>query len=236
MKHTLLAPSVGESITEVSILKWKKETGNQVKAGELLLEIESDKATVEIVAEASGALTILKNEGERVPVGEPIGTIDDSVQGSATESKPQAQAATAQAPAPAGSAASSQANAMGPAARKMATEQGTDLSQVSGTGKQGRITKGDLLQPTAPAAASAPAAPRTAPAPVAAAPTHKDGAGDRRVPMTNLRARIAERLVQAQHTAAILTTFNEADMGPIMAVRNQKKDEFKAKHGVWQRP
>ncbi len=221
MKHDVKAPSVGESITEVGLLKWIKKNGQQVKSGDLILEVESDKATVEIVAEASGALTILKQEGERVPVGETIAIIDDAVKGT------QETAASPKTPtSPAATAKPSQAEKpqMGPAARKAVAESGVDVRQITGTGKDGRITKGDLQ--SRPSTVAAPSVSVAAPSPV----TTREG--DRRVPMSNLRARIAERLVQAQHTAAILTTFNEADMGPVMTLRNQSKDAFKAKHGV----
>jgi 2-oxoglutarate dehydrogenase E2 component (dihydrolipoamide succinyltransferase) len=231
MKHNVLAPSVGESITEVSILKWVKKNGQAVKTGDLLLEIESDKATVEIVAEFSGKLTVLKQEGERIPVGEVIGNIDDAAQGTVEAAPAAAPTPKAAAPAPAAPAMSSSGPSTatpGPAARKALAEKGLEASQVSGTGKDGRVTKGDVLQHTG-SGTPASAAPRTA-SPLAAPIPMREG--DRRVPMSNLRARIAERLVQAQHTAAILTTFNEADMSPIMAVRNQHKDAFKAKHGV----
>ncbi len=254
MKKNVVAPSVGESITEVSILKWHKQSGQAVKNGELLLEIESDKATVEIVAESNGVLTILKPQGERSPVGEVIGVIDDAAKATVapgapapTASAPAAAAkatpaATAPAPmatmtmaAPAGAhAAPISASVprrpaattipMSPSVRKAVTEQGLDVSAIAGTGKDGRVTKGDLIRPAAPAGPATPAAP--------AAPEYIDRPGDRRVPMTMLRQRIAERLVQAQHTAAILTTFNEADMGAVMALRNKHKDGFKAKHGV----
>ncbi len=247
MKHKIKAPSVGESITEVSILKWTKKSGQSVKTGDLLLEIESDKATVEIVAEYSGALTILKGDGSQIPVGEVIAEIDDSITGSA-EVAPQANSTAAAIQATATSNSSSTQGVStgqsgftpGPAARKMIAEQGIDASKISGTGKDGRVTQGDLLQapqqsPQTGQSIQTPAAPPSA---VAAAPSVPTPAptklrdGDRRVPMSNLRARIAERLVQAQHTAAILTTFNEADMGPIMELRNKHKDAFKAKHGV----
>jgi 2-oxoglutarate dehydrogenase E2 component (dihydrolipoamide succinyltransferase) len=223
MKHNVVAPSVGESITEVSILKWLKNNGQSVKNGELLLEIESDKATVEIIAESSGALTILKAAGERIPVGEVIGVIDDAAQGTVAASPvvpSPAPAPVAAKPSPTTSAAPTP----GPAARKILAENNLSASQVPGTGKEGRVTKGDVIQHLAQ--------PRTAPAPTPVAAPIPLREGDRRVPMTNIRARIAERLVQAQHTAAILTTFNEADMGPIMALRNQHKDSFKSKHGV----
>lgn len=212
MKHSVVAPSVGESITEVSILKWAKEDGQAVKVGDKLLEIESDKATVEIVAEQAGALKILKREGERVNVGQPIAEIDDAAQGKAGTAAAAPVAATPTSAMP-----------LSPAVRKIATEQNIDTSQMTGTGKDGRLTKGDLLQRgTAPAASSS----ATPPAPMA---LYREG---RRVPMSLLRQRIAERLVHAQHTAAILTTFNEADMGPVMELRNKNKDAFKAKHGV----
>jgi 2-oxoglutarate dehydrogenase E2 component (dihydrolipoamide succinyltransferase) len=218
MKHMIKAPSVGESITEVSILKWNKPDGSQVKAGEQILEIESDKATVEIVAEATGRLSILKTEGERLPIGETIGTIDDAAQGTLQE-KPSTPVASA-------SPSKSQATpTMGPAARKLAAEQGIDTSQLSGTGKDGRVTKGDLLQSPAPKTSVAPT-----PSPTLAPTVAREG--ERRVPMSGIRQRIAERLVQAQHTAAILTTFNEADMSAVMQVRNKHKDTFKSQHGV----
>ncbi len=226
MKHNVKAPSVGESISEVSILKWTKKEGQAVKTGDLILEIESDKATVEIVAEASGKLSILQPEGTRVPVGEVIGWIDDAAQGTveaaAAPKAPQKVVPSAPASAP--------AEGMGPAARKALAESGLSASQISGTGKDGRITKGDVLAGAAPAPAVTPVSITTPPAArPASMPTRE---GDRRVPMSNLRARIAERLVQAQHTAAILTTFNEVDMGAVMAVRAQHKEAFKAKHGV----
>jgi 2-oxoglutarate dehydrogenase E2 component (dihydrolipoamide succinyltransferase) len=236
MKHDVKAPNVGESITEVSILKWAKQNGQQVKVGELIIEIESDKATVELVAEATGALTILKQAGERVPVGEVIGLIDDSVTGTAgaTSSAPAPKAAAPSAPTPAPAApiqssgipAQPSGIPMSPAVRKAVAERGVNVADISGTGKDGRVTKGDVLNHTAPRP-SAPTA--SAPAPQ---PQMQLKPGDRRVPMSMLRSRIAERLVQAQHTAAILTTFNEVDMSPVMQLRNKNKDGFKAKHGV----
>ena len=237
MKHNVIAPRVGESITEVSILKWNKASGQAVKKGELILEIESDKATVEIIAEATGVLTTLKNAGDRIPVGEVIGSIDDSA--TATTAPSASASAAPAAPARPVAAPSPASSTMGPAARKLVSETGVDASAIAGTGKDGRVTKGDVLQqaargPGAPSA-SPPSAPSAAPAAPAKSPFDSklpDQPGDRRVPMTRLRARIAERLVHAQHTAAILTTFNEVDMGPVMEIRNKHKDSFKAKHGV----
>jgi 2-oxoglutarate dehydrogenase E2 component (dihydrolipoamide succinyltransferase) len=240
MKKNVVAPSVGESITEVSILKWHKQNGQAVKTGDVILEIESDKATVEIVAESNGVLQTLKNEGDRIPIGELIAIIDDAGTPTVAASAP---AATKAAPAPASAkpaasaapaahAAAPTAGAplSGPAARKQAADRGVNISQVAGTGPNGRVTKGDVLQ--APAGGSAPA-PQAAPAAKAApVSTYKEREGDRRVPMSMLRQRIASRLVEAQHTAAILTTFNEVDMGPVNEIRAKNKDAFKAKHGV----
>ncbi|MBS1984944.1 MAG: 2-oxoglutarate dehydrogenase complex dihydrolipoyllysine-residue succinyltransferase [Bdellovibrionales bacterium] len=229
MKQKVVAPSVGESITEVRILKWTKPNGSAVKAGDILLEIETDKATVEVAAENSGALLIVKQEGETVPVGEILGYVDDAAAGTASAETPKATApaAAAKASSPASAASGGAYDSMGPAARKMAAETGIDANRVAGTGKDGRVTKGDLMA----AAGGAGAAPLAA-APKPAQPKAADRPGDRRVPMTRIRQRIAERLVEAQHTAAILTTFNEVDMTAVMKVRNAHKDSFKAKHGV----
>jgi len=229
MKHSIVAPEVGESITEVSILKWAKGEGEAVQSGDLLLEIESDKATVEIVAENAGALNIVKPEGETIPVGEVVGYIDDekkgAVQADATPSTPSASdssVSTGSAPPP----------QPGPAARQMAAEKGISLNGMAGTGKDGRVTKGDLLQgsftaSTAPAASSTPSSNSS---PVT--PKRVDQEGDRRVPMKPIRKRIAERLLHAQHTAAILTTFNEVNMAPVMEVRKKYKEPFQKKYGV----
>ena len=227
MKKNVVAPSVGESITEVSILKWAKQNGQAVKVGELLLEIESDKATVEIIAESNGVLNIIKQAGERIPIGEIVGVIDDAATATVAASAPAASgpAKPASMPPLPPSGGTTGNTDMSPAVRKAVTEKGFDVGQIPGTGKDGRVTKGDVLSYDGkPAAPAAPAKP--------SAPTQVDRPGDRRVPMSMLRAKIAERLVFAQHTAAILTTFNEVDMGPVMELRNKNKDAFKAKHGV----
>jgi 2-oxoglutarate dehydrogenase E2 component (dihydrolipoamide succinyltransferase) len=230
MKVDVKAPSVGESITEVSILKWNKKSGQRVKVGEQILEIESDKATVEVVAEANGVLTTLKNEGDRILIGAVIGVIDDAgketVGATATAPAPAAARPTP-APSVSNNGAAPAAFTPGPAARKAIADSGIDASQISGSGKDGRVTKGDVLT-----ARTAPAAQAPAPTSVPAAAPMQLGPGDRRVPMSMLRARIAERLVQAQHTAAILTTFNEVDMSAINKIRSQYKESFKAKNGV----
>jgi 2-oxoglutarate dehydrogenase E2 component (dihydrolipoamide succinyltransferase) len=238
MKNDILAPMVGESITEVSILKWTKPDGAQVKAGEILLEIESDKATVEIVAEQSGKLTILKKDGEKVDVKSVIGSIDDAATGTASAGTPPPPPGafapppppppgvnTSAPPKPPGASASVNTDGLSPATRKAVVENNVNPAAVSGTGKDGRITKGDVMSYIA--SGDSKAAPTQA-----ALPAKNDRPGDRRVPMPMIRKRIAERLVFAQHTAAILTTFNEVDMKPVMDVRTQHKDAFEKKYGV----
>lgn len=236
MKHNILAPLVGESITEVSILKWAKQNGEAVKSGDMILEIESDKATVEIVAEASGQLNILKQAGERVAVKSVIGFIDDAAQGTAPSASSGASSGvkapppppTASAPAPKApptpSASSAAQGDLSPAVRKAVVENNVDPSKIQGTGKDGRLTKGDVF--------SFLAAGGTNQVSGAQMPVKQDKPGDRRVPMPMIRQRIAERLVFAQHTAAILTTFNEVDMKPVQDVRAQHKDAFEKKNGV----
>ncbi|MGE0616223.1 MAG: 2-oxoglutarate dehydrogenase complex dihydrolipoyllysine-residue succinyltransferase [Bacteriovoracia bacterium] len=237
MKHGVKAPNVGESITEVSILKWAKNDGEAVNVGDVLLEIESDKATVEVVAETKGALKILKAAGERVPIGATIGEIDDSATGTASAGATAKPAAAPRTPPPSPPpSASSPSRAPAPSAAA--------ASVAPTTSGSARISKNDFLSYVASGGAGAtahatPAArPATASVP-ASAPTTGTGAtkmqdrpGDRRVPMTRIRAKIAERLVQAQHTAAILTTFNEVDMSAVMKVRSEFKEKFQAKHGV----
>lgn len=239
MKRDIKAPSVGESITEVRILRWAKKNGESVKVNDLLLEIESDKATVEVVAEYAGALQVIQPEGATVQVGSIIGAIEEGAAGTVSASAPSSTVSAAAAPTPAkphGATAASD-TPLSPAVRKLVSENQVDTAAVSGSGLGGRLTKGDVLQhletrgsAPAPAPASAPAASH-APSSPAAAPRNLDPR-DRRQPMSLLRKKIAERLVSAQHTAAILTTFNEVDMSAVNAVRAQHKDAFKAKHGV----
>jgi 2-oxoglutarate dehydrogenase E2 component (dihydrolipoamide succinyltransferase) len=258
MKREIKAPTVGESITEVRILRWAKPNGAAVKMGDLLLEIESDKATVEVVAEYAGALTHGVPEGSTVKIGAVIGAIEEGATGTATASAAAPKAATvsaptASAPAPALMAASggtSHSADLSPAVRRMVTEQNLNPTAIAGTGREGRITTGDVIDyvdrggaarpaSTGGAAGSAvgtgataagSAAPIATPAPTAS--TTKLDPRDRRVPMSMLRKKIAERLVQAQHNAAILSTFNEVDLTEVNALRAKHKEAFKAKHGV----
>ncbi len=235
MKHDILVPQIGESITEAGILKWAKKNGEYVKSGDLLVEFESDKASVEYYAEASGVLTIQKNVGDRVLIKSSIGYLDSDATATTTASAPAAGAT----PPPPPSAARMNAGAtadvsLSPAVRKIVEENNVNPSAVQGTGKDDRITKGDVIAhlEKGPAAA-APSTQKAAPQPSAAPtmPQTPDRPGDRRVPMPMIRQKIAERLVYAQHTAAILTTFNEVDMKPVMDVRAKYKEAFQKKYG-----
>ena len=224
-------PTLGESVTEATIGKWFKKPGDAVKQDEPLVELETDKVTLEVNAPAAGVLSeIVAKDGETVGVGALLGQIAAGAAGAAP--KP-ADAAKAAAPAPA--AAKSAAKDHGPAVARLAAETGVSPAAVAGTGKDGRVTKGDMLAAAAapkaapaPLAAPAPAAPVAVRAP--AAPD--DAAREERVRMTKLRQTIARRLKDAQNTAAMLTTFNEVDMTEVMALRNRYKDTFEKKHGV----
>jgi 2-oxoglutarate dehydrogenase E2 component (dihydrolipoamide succinyltransferase) len=247
MKVDIKVPAVGESITEATIGQWLKKDGDQVKKNDVLLSLETDKATVEVVAENDGKLTISAKAGATVKIGASVGAIDTDAKG-ATPSAPAASASASPAPSPAMSAAPvAKANVndvLSPAVRRVVDERGLDPSKISGTGKDGRITKYDAeIAGTAPAMSagggsnpqinigtgvSVPAAP-VARAP--ARPTSTEG-GTRRVAMTTIRKRIAQRLVEAQHTAAILTTFNECDMTAVMDLRAKYKEQFQKKYGV----
>lgn len=251
MLHDVVAPSVGESISEVTILKWRKKTGEAVKNGEVILEIESDKATVEVIAPADGALTISRNEGETVKIGEVVAKVDDAAKGAVSASAPAASATPKAAPAPAAAPSAPMAAAtahtgasampLSPAVRKMVADQNLNPGAIHGTGKGGRITTSDVVAYTSGGASHAATRAPTPSAPASAAPAAPavpktpqliDGPGDRRVKMPRIRQKIAERLVHAQHTSAILTTFNEVDMTAVMKVRDQYKEAFEKKNGL----
>jgi 2-oxoglutarate dehydrogenase E2 component (dihydrolipoamide succinyltransferase) len=222
-------PTLGESVTEATIAKWKKAVGEAVVADEVIVELETDKITMEVNATASGVLTsITMPEGSTVAVGQVIGAIDSSSSASASVATPATSPAPASTAAPA--ATSSSVVAM-PSAAKLASEQGIDTATIAGTGKDGRVTKGDVLQATnaAPATAQAPA---PAPRPILAGVTSDGRPREERVKMTKLRQKIAERLKMAQNTAAMLTTFNEVDMSAVIAARAKYKDSFEKRFGV----
>ncbi|HNT63624.1 MAG: dihydrolipoamide succinyltransferase [Rhodocyclaceae bacterium] len=228
-------PQLSESVAEATLVSWHKQEGQAVARDENLIDIETDKVVLELPAPEAGVLVkILKGNGDTVVAGEVIAQLD-------TEAKAAAGAAAA---APAETAAvppkltsAPAAAPAGPAARKLMAEKGLDAAAVEGSGRGGRVTKADVMEagqrPAAPAAPAAPARPALA---QPAAPVNVDAiVGERteqRVPMSRLRARIAERLVQSQSTAAILTTFNEVNMAPVMDLRNKYKDKFEKEHGV----
>lgn len=232
MAIEIKAPSFPESVADGTISKWHKQPGEAVKRDELLVDIETDKVVLEVLAEADGVLaSIVKGEGDTVLSNELIATLDAGATASAA---PAAAPAPSAAPAAASAAApaAGDEDAIGaPAARKLAEENGIALSSIKGTGKDGRVTKEDVVA-AVEAKKSAPTAPAAKPAaPAAAAPVF--AAGDRtekRVPMTRLRAKVAERLVEAQSTMAMLTTFNEVDMTEVMALRSKYKDLFEKSH------
>ena len=225
-------PTLGESVTEATIAKWKKAVGEAVVADEVIVELETDKITMEVNATASGVLTsITMPEGSTVAVGQVIGVIDSNATASvATPATSPAPASTTAPAVPAAAQTAGGVVAM-PSAAKLASEQGIDTATVAGTGKDGRVTKGDVLQATnaAPATAQAPA---PAPRPILAGVTSDGRPREERVKMTKLRQKIAERLKMAQNTAAMLTTFNEVDMSAVIAARAKYKDSFEKRFGV----
>lgn len=229
MSLEIKVPAVGESITEAVIGAWEKNSGEYVDQDEIILILETDKASVEVVAESAGVLTTTVEEGETVEIGAVVGSIDTSA--APQKTAPAAAEAPAQsAPAPAassngGGGASPMATHLSPAVQRVVNERGLDPAQVSGTGKGGRLTKEDVMKAPASSAA-APAAPQKAPQPQAPAGEIE------RVKMTTIRKKIAERLVSAQQEAAILTTFNEIDMSTLMELRSKYKDSFEKKYGI----
>jgi 2-oxoglutarate dehydrogenase E2 component (dihydrolipoamide succinyltransferase) len=224
-------PQLSESVAEAPLLTWHKKEGQAVARDENLIDIETDKVVLELPSPVDGVLTkIVKADGSLVVSGEIIATIDTEAKASAAA--PAAAAKPSAAPAPA--VAASQPAVM-PAAKKIADEKGLNTAAIAGTGRDGRVTKGDVLGAgSAPSAAPAPAARAALAQPPAPVNVESILAGrpEQRVPMSRLRARIAERLVQSQSTAAILTTFNEVNMAPVMEMRAKYKDRFEKEHGV----
>ncbi len=227
MSIEVKVPRLAESISEATLVEWLKADGTAVRTDEPIATLETDKAAVEIVADAGGVLRHARKVGETLLVGDLLARIEEGVAVAA----PIAAAAPAAAPAAPAAAAAP----LAPSVRRLVEEHALDPAAITATGKGGRLNKGDVLahlaQPVIePAAAEAPSAKP----PAAAATTlpDADGAGERIVPMSRIRLRIAERLVQAQHTAAILTTFNEVDMSRVMDTRARYKDGFEKKHGV----
>ena len=233
MAIEIKAPTFPESVADGTVATWHKQPGDAVKRDELLVDIETDKVVLEVLAEADGVLgEIIKGEGETVLSAELLGTLN-----AGATAAPKAEAAAAPAPAAAPAAAAQADSAeeplLNPAARKLAEENGLDPAQIKGTGKGGRVTKEDVLNAIEAKKAAPAAAPAAKPAAAPSASSVVLGEGDRiekRVPMTRLRARIAERLVDAQSSMAMLTTYNEVNMKPIMDLRKKYKDLFEKKH------
>ncbi|UVH54906.1 2-oxoglutarate dehydrogenase complex dihydrolipoyllysine-residue succinyltransferase [Variovorax paradoxus] len=239
-------PQLSESVAEATMLTWKKKAGEAVAVDEILIEIETDKVVLEVPAPSAGVLAeIVQPDGATVVADQLIAKIDTEGKASAAApaAAPAAAAPAAAAPAPAAAAAAtggSKSDVAMPAAAKLLADNNLKTSDVAGTGKDGRVTKGDVLGAVAsgakPAAAATIAAPAAKPAlPQVAAPTGAPDLGERpeqRVPMSRLRARIAERLLQSQSTNAILTTFNEVNMAPVMELRKRFQDNFTKEHGV----
>ncbi|AOJ74418.1 dihydrolipoamide succinyltransferase [Burkholderia ubonensis] len=242
-------PQLSESVSEATMLQWKKKPGEAVAQDEILIELETDKVVLEVPAPAAGVLAqVLQNDGDTVVADQVIATIDTEAKAGAaeaaagaTEVKPAAApAAAAPAAQPAAAATASSTAAASPAASKLLAEKGLAAGDVAGSGRDGRITKGDVLSAGASKAAPAAAPAKTAAAKAslpdvkvpASATTWLNDRPEQRVPMSRLRARIAERLLESQQTNAILTTFNEVNMAPVMELRNKYKDKFEKEHGV----
>ena len=235
MATEIKVPPLGESVTEGTVARWLKKVGDSVKIDETLIEFETDKVTVDVPSPANGVLSeIAAPEGTNVAVGGLLGVIAEGAAGAKAAPAAAAPAAKVEAPKPAAAPApvaaapaAADLDRSGPAARKLVEENKLDAASIPATGKDGRLTKGDVLAAIETGSAAAPAAAAAAPA----AP-RADNPREQRVKMTRLRQRIAQRLKEAQNTAAMLTTFNEVDMTAILAIREAYKDGFEKKHGV----
>ncbi|WP_079202429.1 2-oxoglutarate dehydrogenase complex dihydrolipoyllysine-residue succinyltransferase [Pseudomonas sp. CC6-YY-74] len=227
MAIEIKAPTFPESVADGTVATWHKKPGDAVKRDELIVDIETDKVVIEVLAEADGVLAeIVKNEGDTVLSNELLGTLSEGAAAPAPAAAAQTAAPAAAAPGVAGDE-----QILSPAARKLAEENGIDPNSVAGTGKGGRVTKEDVVAAVEAKKNAPAAAPAAKPATPAAAPVL--AVGDRvekRVPMSRLRAKVAERLVEAQSSMAMLTTFNEVDMTEVMALRSKYKDLFEKSH------
>jgi len=226
MSLAVKIPNLGESITTGLLVKWHVADGDLVQKDQALYELETDKITAEGTAEASGKIALKVAEGTEVKIGETVAEID--------EKAASASATKTNAPDDAPTSASPNKRDESPAVRRLAAETGIDPASVVGTGKAGRVTKADMVAAAAAPVSSAPAASKTGKSdevPTSTSPNKKESKTSRKK-LSPLRARIAERLVQAQHEAAMLTTFNEVDMSAVMALRQKYQDSFVKKHGI----
>ena len=228
MSVEIKTPAFAESISEGTVGAWHKGVGDAVRRDDVLVDIETDKVVIEIFAPADGVLTeILKTEGDVVEAEDLLARLTEAEEEGAASGEPvQPQEAAAVA-----ASAGAGAQRLSPAARKLAAESNVDVAQVQGTGRDGRVTKADILRSHGAAEAATQEAAVVSPeAPAPETPAPSEERAERRVPMTRLRASIARRLVEAQQTAAMLTTFNEVDMQPVMTMRRRYGDEFQARH------
>lgn len=223
-------PALGESISEVTISRWMKKSGERVEMDEVLCEVETDKATMELNAEAGGVLQIIAEEGKTLVIGDLICTIDTAGAAAPAPALAATEASTPTAAPVAAAASTTYASGHpSPAAGKILAEKGIDPATVNGSGRDGRITKADAEQAqAAPAKAAAPIAPAVP----ASSPAPSGARNSRREKMTTLRKTISRRLVAVKNETAMLTTFNEINMGPVMELRSRYKDKFKEKHGI----
>ena len=229
MSIEVKVPQLPESVTDATLVAWHKQPGEPVGRDENLVDLETDKVVLEVPAPAAGVIKELKvQNGATVTSGQVLAILEEGA-GAAAPAKP-AAAAQPQAPAESKTAA---AGKLAPAAKRMVEEHKLDAGQIAGSGRDGRISKGDVIQHMAAGKEAAPAKPAAAkPAAAIKLPSPAGARTEQRVPMTRLRARIAERLVQAQSTAAMLTTFNEVDLTAVNDIRARYKDKFEKKHGV----
>ena len=235
MKMEIRVPTLGESMTEATVGQWFKAVGETIAQDESLLELETDKVTVEVPAPVSGTLTEKVAEtGVTVEIGALLGTVEEGEGAMGGEAKrdtsgpPAGPVSASESPAPPATKPAVKLS-LSPAVKKLVDENSLDPAQISGSGKDGRILKGDVVRAAAPPVPPASAAPPTPPAPSGPRPRADR---EERVRMTRLRQRIAERLKEAQNSAAILTTYNEVDMGQVMALRAEYRHDFERKHGV----
>lgn len=238
MSLEIKVPPVGESITEVVLSRWVKNDGDTVEMDEVIAELESDKATFELTAEQAGTLKIVASEGDTLAIGAVVCSIETGgaaapkVAVSPVAEKPAVAADKQDAPVAERSGDSYATGTPSPAAGKILAEKGVDAGSVKGSGVDGRITKEDALKAEKPAATTAPAAPAAKPAAVTAPAPVAGSRNERREKMSPLRKTVAKRLVAVKNETAMLTTFNEVNMKPIMDLRGKYKDQFKEKHGV----
>ena len=237
MQVEIKTPMLPESVSEATLLSWKKQPGESVQQDELLIEIETDKIVLEVPAPSNGVLKeVLKAEGDTIYEGDLLAVVDSAAEGNgAVEPEPEPEQHEESTEVQDDPSEAATDDRHGPAVRRMAAEENLDLDQVEGTGKGGRITKTDLIDgDQKKAEASPPPPPQTIkPAPaVAPVAAGVDDRSERRQPMSRIRRTIANRLIQAQHGAALLTTFNEVDLSEVIALRKKYRDEFEKKHGA----